>query len=363
VNRRTVLLGGGALVLAGAGLIGLRRSVGSRREYDAAATALRRALEAEPSLPEIVRYATLAPNSHNTQPWRFRLGADRIEILPDLGRRTPVVDPDDHHLFISLGAAAETAAIAAAAHGRPAGIAFDPDDGGRLVLDLARGEPAESALYGAIPERQSTRAPYDARPVPVDDLGRLARAAAEPGTATLIVTAPEAIDRIAELVIEGNGRQIADPAFVRELKHWLRFNPRQAMATGDGLFSGASGNPALPGWLAGPVFDFAFTAESENDRYALHVGTAAGIAVFCAEADDPDHWTRVGRAFQRFALQATALGIRTAHVNQPVEVKELRAALAEAAGAPAALPFLAVRFGYGPTMPYSLRRPVAEVLV
>jgi len=49
-------------------------------------------------LKEIVRYATLAPSGHNTQCWQFRLGNRSVAILPDLSRRTPVVDPDDHHL-------------------------------------------------------------------------------------------------------------------------------------------------------------------------------------------------------------------------------------------------------------------------
>ncbi len=57
---------------------------------------------------ELVRYATLAPSSHNTQCWQFALDARgrAITLLPDLTRRCPAVDPDDHHLFVSLGCAA-----------------------------------------------------------------------------------------------------------------------------------------------------------------------------------------------------------------------------------------------------------------
>jgi hypothetical protein len=58
-------------------------------------------------LRELVRYATLAASSHNTQPWKFAPRERSISIVPDLARRTPVVDPDDHHLYVSLGCAAE----------------------------------------------------------------------------------------------------------------------------------------------------------------------------------------------------------------------------------------------------------------
>lgn len=64
-------------------------------------------LNAEGGLREVVRYATLAANSHNSQPWKFRVEERGIRIARDVARRLPVVDPDDHHLFASLGCAAE----------------------------------------------------------------------------------------------------------------------------------------------------------------------------------------------------------------------------------------------------------------
>lgn len=70
----------------------------------------------------------------------------------------------------------------------------------------------------------------------------------------------------------------------------------------------------------------------------------------------------VGCCYQRFALQATALGIRNAFLNQPVEVASVRPALANELGLGDRRPDLVVRFGRGPEMPRSLRRPVAAVL-
>ena len=63
---------------------------------------------------ELVRYATLAVSSHNTQPWIFKLETNRIQVLPDLSRRCPAVDPDDHHLHASLGCATDNLLQAAA---------------------------------------------------------------------------------------------------------------------------------------------------------------------------------------------------------------------------------------------------------
>jgi hypothetical protein len=41
---------------------------------------------------DLIRYATLAANSHNTQPWKFRIGAREIDVLRPQPQ-TPVVDP------------------------------------------------------------------------------------------------------------------------------------------------------------------------------------------------------------------------------------------------------------------------------
>jgi hypothetical protein len=111
------------------------------------------------------------------------------------------------------------------------------------------------------------------------------------------------------------------------------------------------------------MFDLVFKAKSENDKYARHVRSSAGIAVFVGPGNDQAGWIEVGRAYERFALQATALGVRTAHLNQPVEVAALRPQFANLLGIAGQRPDLVIRFGRGPTLPPSLRRPVQSVLV
>ncbi len=70
--------------------------------------------------------ATLAASSHNTQPWRFRIGPEAITLVADDTRRCPVVDPDDAHLFKSLGCAVENLVQAATAQGLAADVRFNP---------------------------------------------------------------------------------------------------------------------------------------------------------------------------------------------------------------------------------------------
>jgi len=363
MNRRQILIGGGSLVAIGAGAawLGLARS-GSASDYADATKAMRAVLPAQPEAHEFIRYATLAPNGHNTQPWQFVVAPGLITILPDLNRRTPVVDPDDHHLFVSLGCAAENLALAAAARGYRGDPMFDDAGAGSIAFAYRPAPSQASALFEAIPARQSTRAEFEGRTVSPAILRALAEAATSSAVDLVLITDRPAMDRIRDLVVTGNSAQMADPVFVRELKSWLRFNPRQAMRTGDGLYSVASGSPALPDWLGPFAFDWLATAESQNDAYARQIGSSAGLAVFAGAGEDPAHWVAVGQACQRFALQATALGLKHAFINQPVEVPALRPELARLIGLSGRRPDIVMRFGYGPIMPYSPRRPIASVL-
>ena len=360
LSRRTLLiLGASAVALGGLGYARWPRL----NAYNEEVARQREALANAPELAEFVRYACLAANGHNTQPWMFRVDSQQIDILPDLTRGTEVVDPDHHHIFVSLGCAAENLALTAAAHGRPADVEIMPGAETEIHIALARGGTQSSQLYDAIPFRQSTRSVYDGQAVSLDDMRALEIAAQEDGVEVLFFTDPEQREAILDFVVAGNSEQIRDPAFVAELRKWLRFSPNEAMSTRDGLFSACSGNPVLPNPLGGFMFDRFFTEEAENDKYRDHIRSSAGIAVFVGERADPEHWIRVGRSFERFALQATALGIRTAHVNQPVEVESIRLEFANWLGQPDARPDLVIRFGHAPALPMSIRRPVEDVMV
>lgn len=360
LSRRTLALSGLSVAALGAAGYGLWPRLDAYAEEAARQRSL---LAASPALADLVRMATLAASGHNTQPWKFRLDGSRIALLPDLTRRTAVVDPDDHHLFVSLGCAAENLTIAARATGRSADVSVEPGAGAPIAIALGDGPVAETLLYQAIPLRQSTRSVYDGAPVSAADINLMTAAARQDGVTVAIFT--EAADRAAvlDLVVAGNSAQMDDPAFVAELRDWIRFSPAQALASGDGLFAAASGNPVLPGWISATMFPLVFRKATENDKYRAQIRSSAGIAVFVGDKADPEHWIAVGRSFQRFALQATALGIRTAHVNQPVEVPLVRTDFARWLGRPEARPDLVVRFGRAPALPMSLRRPVADVIV
>ncbi|ESQ86812.1 Acg family FMN-binding oxidoreductase [Asticcacaulis benevestitus] len=338
----------------------------AKSTYTSLAETIRSPLAAHPDSVELIRFAALAGNGHNTQAWRFVVAPSRIAVLPDLSRRTPVVDPDDHHLFVSLGCAVENLALAAEGTGRSAKAVFNAAGEGRLDVELGQSRSSPSNLFQAIPRRQCTRSEYSGAAVPLADIKQLETACAVDGVSIVIETAPPKLNAIRDFVVQGNSRQMEAPAFCEELKRWIRFNEKDAMASRDGLFSAASGSPQLPTWVGNAMFPLVFTEKSENDKYARQMASSSGVAVFIGDKADRDHWIKVGRSVQRFTLQIAVLGMKYAVINQPIEVASVRSGFAKWLGAPNARPDFVLRFGYAKldqNLPKSLRRPVSDIVV
>ncbi|MCB6180141.1 hypothetical protein LHP98_18655 [Rhodobacter sp. Har01] len=358
MNRRTVLTGVGAIAVLGAAGFGQRRWAESRYADAAASARLPMDLAAAgpARMAELVRMATLAPNSHNTQGWSFAALPDGMRIAVDPARRTPVVDPDDHHLFVSLGAAVETLIIAATAYGITASPQVAAD--GTVTLTYADGAAA-SPLLAAITRRQSHRGLYDGAPLTEADRMALT---ADPGL-RLIEDAPTRA-ALRDLTVAAYGAQMADAAYRAELKSWLRFSQGAALETHDGLYSGCSGSPALPQMLGEGLFEVLVTAKGQAAALAAQIDSAPALALLVTDPDTPAGRIETGRRLARIGLAATGQGLAMAHVNPGLENAAGRLEVARLLGVTSGRPSILLRLGRAAeVMPYSLRRPPAQTLL
>ena len=365
-RRKFIGIAGTGLVVAG-GLTYFLNEEYQNKSYRERATDIRKHsnynISDKSAMLELVRYATLAANSHNTQPWLFKVESNRITISPDFSRGCPAVDPDNHHLYASLGCAAENIVHAAGAFGLKANITINGDSDKEIQLDFEPAPSIQSDLFKAIPKRQCTRALYEGKKVPTKELTILESIAQDNGISTKLLTNETDLETIIEYVVEGNSAQMKDEAFMKELKDWLRFNSSAVMKHGDGLYAASSGNPNVPSWLGPIMFDIMFKEKTETEKYRDHIRSSAGVIAFISEEDTIDSWITSGRSYQRFALQATALGLKHAFINQAVEVPKVRKQLAEYLNIGARRTDLLIRFGYGTALPKSLRRPINDVII
>ncbi|MEO1401593.1 MAG: hypothetical protein AAFV72_10155 [Cyanobacteria bacterium J06635_1] len=325
------------------------------------------------TLSTLVHFATLAPSGHNTQPWKFAIGENTIRLYPDFARRLPVVDPDNHALYISLGCALENLLIAARHYGLEATVSLFPDgaDSDSIVVQLTQTTPGplvekpEDPRFDAIPKRQTTRCAYDGCPLPEDDLVHLTRAAEQPGIQSRVMTAPQDIERMVGFIEKGNRLQFRDAGFIKELISWIRFNHGEVVNRHDGMTAAMIGLPRvnIPRWLGQTLMKIMATPDAQAKQFAALTRSSPVLMLFIAEKNDKAHWVNLGRSFERVALTATVLDIKHAHVNMPCEVLSVRAELRQQLGLTEdAQPLLLIRLGYSELMPYSPRRPLQQVL-
>ena len=181
----------------------------------------------------LVESAVLAPSSHNTQPWRFRLTGGRLELRADRSRSLPVNDPHDRELTISCGAAWLNVRVAAGDALRSR-LLPDPRDPDLLAAaTVPGGAPPDDALAQlaeAIPQRHTHRRAFSDREVPPPLLAELDRAAAVEGARLELLRDDDQRRALVALVAEGDRRQFADPRWRRELASWMHSRRR-----GEGL--------------------------------------------------------------------------------------------------------------------------------
>jgi len=311
-----------------------------------------------------IRYATLAPSSHNTQPWLFTLRDDSVELYADRARGLAVADPDDRELIMSCGAALYYLRLALAYFGCKTVVRLlpDPDDPDRLADIAIKGEHAatdeERGLFAQIPHRRTNRGPFRAEEVPAGLLAALHSAVVREG-AWLVVTADlERKAWLADLIASADRRQLADRRFRRELAAWVRPN---TSARKDGIPGGSLGLGTLAS-LGAPLvlrtFDIG-DGQAARDR-ELALGSPV-LAVLGTRDDTPQDLMQAGQALAHLLLLARASGVEASFLNQPVEVDDLRPALERVVEAPGRAQ-LVLRLGYGKPVPATPRRPVEEVL-
>ena len=182
---------------------------------DMNASQLRNPDPSNSKMMELVRYATLAANGHNTQPWKFKVMDNVIEIHPDTSRCLAVVDPQDREQWMSLGCALENLVIAAGATGFASEIFYPGETQGFISVNLKSDTLQTSALFNAIPVRQSTRTEYRTEKISQDNLAQVYAMTTEPGVGLQFIEGKDEFERVLEYVNQGNLHQYADKALSR----------------------------------------------------------------------------------------------------------------------------------------------------
>lgn len=316
---------------------------------------------------ELIQNTIKAPSGHNTQPWKFRIKDDAIIIYPDYERALPVVDADNHAIFISLGCALENLIIAAEHYGFNADTIINTEQTNKECITVRLSPSAKKGdglLYDFINVRQATRNIYNGNTIPVSDMEKLKAVSVQEDVQTKLFTTEKDIELLIELIKQGTRLQFSNSGFIAELVKWIRFNKRTAIEKGDGLYGAVTGNPSVPTWFGKIFMKLTANPVREAGKWEKLISSSAALMIFIAERNDKKAWINTGRSFERTMLMAASLKINHAHANMPCEELEVRQKLIEQLNLRnGEQPLLLIRLGYSEKMPYSFRRPLEDVVL
>lgn len=309
-------------------------------------------------LKALVAAASLAPSSHNTQPWLFRIDGRTVDLLADRTRALPVNDPEDRELTISCGCALFNLRVASAAAGLAARVELLPDAAdadllARVHLAPAADARALSELSAAMTERRTYRERFAATAVDAPKLDVLADAVASEGAMLTVLEGDRQRQDAAALVAEGDAVQWANASWRRELAAWM--HPRRR---GDGLTLPSLAIPVAQ--MVVRTFDMGHGVGAKDRQLA---DESPVLAVLASPEDRPRDWLIAGQALQHLLLVAVQHGLQVSYLNQPVQLAALRPKLQQLAGSPGHAQLL-LRLGVPlQALPSTARRPVADILV
>lgn len=316
-------------------------------------------------IKSLLKYVILAPSGYNSQPWKFRLGDNSLEIIPDYTRARINTDPEYREFFMSLGAAAFNLEVAA----KHFGLAYqksyliDEKKENYSILFKFNGQKTkivDSPLFTAISSRHTNRFPYSAKKLSKTLISEL-RLLSRPDSIDLhLVTRPGDINTFAKLIDRSFLLWSRQQALVEELETWLRddleFSP-------DGLPTGVMNIYKL----AINLKYFLHGSDPQVNKAALKsqnlAKKAPALVVISTKKDTVSDWLQAGEFFELLALTLSSQGLSVDFFNYPVALKKTRVITATLLNSKN-LPQLLFRIGK-PTLfpPRTSRHPLSKFLI
>lgn len=354
----------GAVALAALPALDACRGLG-RAEVEGLPTDEDRESRLDRTLWDVLHYASLAPSTHNAQPWVVHvLAADRMLLGIDPRRRLPAVDPDGREALLSMGAFLENLVLAAGARGRAVrytALAAYPETADLLDVRLFRATPTRYPL-ARLTGRRTLREEYLDRPLTPADLAALSSAA---GDGTLFLPRGSAAAHyLTDATVEANRVQAARDAAQHELTQWVRLSDADGRRHRDGLTPASMEMSGPTAFYARHFMQPRSLLTPRNraravDRAIAQAHAGAGWLVLTSPDSRAATLVDAGRRYERLLLGLRERMLAVHPMSQVLEETPFAGDVGRQIGTRDPVQFV-LRVGYVRAYPdpVSLRRPV-----
>jgi nitroreductase len=272
------------------------------------------------ALAESAAAAGYAPSIHNTQPWRWRLTRDGLDLHLEPGRLLQTTDPDTRLATLSCGAALNHARVSLAAQGWHATVTRmpDPADTGHLahlrIDEPAPVDPDAVRRLQTIGLRHTDRRPLADTPVSRDALNAITTAVEAEDT-WLHILLPDQLLDLAAAADHAQRTEATEPAWQAELAYWTGGTRPAGTGIPDAAIPREAPQTTVPGRDFG--HHGALPISAKHDRSAV-------FAILYGRDDEPLAWLRAGEALSAGWLTAAERGVSVVPLSVIVEVAGTR---------------------------------------
>lgn len=285
----------------------------------------------EEKLAFFLRYAILAPSSHNSQPWLFSIKKNSIFIGFNKDRMLPVADPHQRLAYISLGCVLENILIAADYFSFTSSLKYlDASFLGEGVLEIILNEeqnthkPSNHLIF-AIPKRVTNRNKYK-EIFPSEEFARELISTTPPEDVMVHIIKDQGTkEKVADILMNWRLELFDRKEFRYEMGKYKKTNFTQSPL---GMPGFTMGIPDIISFVTPFLIKHFNVMKKLYDKEKSLLTKHTPLYIFLTtKTNSKKDWIEAGRKFQRIALKAETVGIQTAINSIPEESLQLQGAL------------------------------------
>ncbi|TGK80291.1 hypothetical protein EHQ31_16840 [Leptospira montravelensis] len=290
-------------------------------------------------LEQILVTALLAPNSHNSQPWKIKKVSDSEFLLfGDKEKQLLEIDSLNRQFFHTQGCFLELAHLTADKLMFDTKITYFPKGkpGPKTFANLPvakfeifpKSKCVHDFLFAGVPNRRMNRSVYSGNLISKEELEDLKMLMGPTKHKLLFVNDPKQLESILPIL---------DAAFAMETnrtisnelnRKWFRISKEDIYTKRDGLTLEGNGLSGIKLWFA-KTFFVDLSKESWHSESAREAGiqmfqkqvySSKALVLFITEGSDEERtWIETGRDFMRLTLACAVREIAFHTMNQAVE--------------------------------------------
>jgi len=308
----------------------------------------------------LLKYAILAPSSHNSQPWLFEINNNTIIVKKKLERCLPHADSEGFLMMFAIGCAVENLLIVADYFGFECRLKMLEDHASKVCeiefINRSDKKTDSGHLIHFINKRHTNRNEYFLKMPPEDFLFEMKKLA-DDNISIHLISEEGQKRQVAEVLLDSRVKAFDNKKFRTEMALYKRNNFTKSYYGMPGFTMGFSNIISLFTGLA--IKNFNVLKVIKDKEISLLTNGTPILVIMGLAKKESKHVFGLGKIFQRFSLCSTKENLNTAFQAIPGGQEKLQKILQTNF-----FPLASFRLGYSKEkIGFSPRMPVEKIMI